>query len=314
MLSRRHIRVKVMQLIYAYKNTESDDLKVTQQFLLKSIDDMYNLYLVLLSLMMEVQVRAEDYLLKSKDKHLATQQDKNPNNKFVNNQLLLQLRNNAALQDVLEKKNPNNWKLDSDYVELIFKEIIESDLYDEYMKSDTSNYNEDKNFVLNVFKNIIAPNEKLYDYLEDNKLTWLDDLPVINTGIVKLLKKVKPNSDESYFLPELYKDEEDKQFAIDLLNKTILNQTKYNQEIADKTINWDSDRLAMLDSVLLKMAVCELQHFPSIPTKVTMNEYLEIAKEYSTPKSSVFINGILDKIVKEYIKNGKLNKIGRGLM
>ena len=204
--------------------------------------------------------------------------------------------------------------MDSDYVELIFKEIIESDLYDEYMKSDTSNYNEDKNFVLNVFKNIIAPNEKLYDYLEDNKLTWLDDLPVINTGIVKLLKKVKPNSDESYFLPELYKDEEDKQFAIDLLNKTILNQTKYNQEIADKTINWDSDRLAMLDSVLLKMAVCELQHFPSIPTKVTMNEYLEIAKEYSTPKSSVFINGILDKIVKEYIKNGKLNKIGRGLM
>ena len=125
MLSRRHIRVKVMQLIYAYKNIESDDLKVTQKFLLKSIDDMYNLYLVLLSLMMEVQVRAEDYLLKSKDKHLATQQDKNPNNKFVNNQLLLQLRNNAALQDVLEKKNPNNWKLDSDYVELIFKEIIE---------------------------------------------------------------------------------------------------------------------------------------------------------------------------------------------
>lgn len=314
MLNRRHIRVKVMQLIYAFKNSESDDLKIPQKFLLQSIDDMYNLYLVLLSLMIEVQERAEDYLIKSKDKHLATQQDKNPNSKFVNNRLLIQLRDNKSLQEVLEKKKPNNWKLDSDYVEIIFKEILESDLYEEYMASDTSTYNEDKKFVLNVFKNIIAPNEKLYDYLEDKKLTWLDDLPVVNTGIVKIIKKVKADSPESYFLPELYKDEDDKQFAIDLLNKTILNQTKYNQEIADKTTNWDSDRLAILDSILLRLAICEFQNFPSIPTKVTMNEYLEIAKEYSTPKSSVFINGILDKMVKEYTKNGKLNKIGRGLM
>ena len=314
MLNRRHIRVKVMQLIYAFKNTENDDLKVPQKFLLQSMDDMYNLYLVLLSLMIEVQLRAEDYLIKSKEKHLATHQDKNPNSKFVNNKFLLQLRDNKSLQDILEKKKPNNWKLDSDYVEIIFKEILESDLYDEYMKSKTSSYNEDKKFVLNVFKNIIAPNEKLYDYLEDKKLTWLDDLPVVNTAIVKLIKKVKADSPESFFLPELYKDDDDKQFAIDLMNKTILNQTKYKKEIADKTTNWDSDRLAMLDSILLRLAICELHNFPSIPTKVTMNEYLEIAKEYSTPKSSVFINGILDKLVKEYTKNGKLNKIGRGLM
>ena len=314
MLNRRHIRVKVMQLIYAFKNSESDDLKLPQKFLLQSIDDMYNLYLVLLSLMIEVQFRAEDYLLKSKEKHLATHQDKNPNSKFVNNQFLFQLRNNSLLEDVLDKKKPNNWKLDSDYVEIIFKKILESDLYDNYMSSETSTYNEDKKFVLEVFKNIVAPNEKLYDYLEDKKLTWLDDLPVINTGIVKLIKKAKLDSPETYFLPELYKDEDDKEFAIDLLNKTILNQTKYKKEIADKTTNWDSDRLAVLDSILLRLAICEFQNFPSIPTKVTMNEYLEIAKEYSTPKSSVFINGILDKIVKEYTKNGNLNKIGRGLM
>ena len=314
MLNRRHIRVKVMQLLYAFKNAESDDLKVPQKFLLQSIDDMYNLYLVLLSLMIEVQLRAEDYLLKSKEKHLATHQDKNPNSKFVNNQLLLQLRNNKSLQQVLEKKKPNNWKLDSDYVEIIFKEILESDLYKNYMKTETSSFAEDKKFVLDMFKNIVAPNEKLYDYLEDKKLTWLDDLPVVNTGIVKLIKKVKTDSPESYFLPELYKDEDDKEFAIDLLNKTILNQVKYNKEIADKTTNWDSDRLALMDSILLRMAISELQNFSSIPAKVTMNEYLEIAKEYSTPKSSVFINGILDKIVKEYTKNGKLNKIGRGLM
>lgn len=314
MLNRRHIRVKVMQLIYAFKSTESDDLKVPQKFLLQSMDDMYNLYLVLLSLMIEVQFRAEDYLLKSKEKHLATHQDKNPNSKFVNNKLLLQLKDNKSLQEILEKKKPNNWKLDSDYVEIIFKAILESDLYDEYMKTETSTYNEDKKFVLDVFKFIIAPNEKLYDYLEDKKLTWLDDLPVVNTGIVKLIKKVKQDSPESYFLPELFKDMDDKQFAIDLLNKTILNQTKYNKEITEKTINWDSDRLAIIDSILLRLAICELQNFPSIPAKVTMNEYLEVAKEYSTPKSSVFINGILDKIVKEYTKSGKLNKIGRGLM
>jgi len=314
MLNRRHIRVKVMQLIYAFKNSESDDLKVSQKFLLKSIDDMYNLYLLLLSLMIEVHLRAEDYLLKSKEKHLATQQDKNPNSKFVNNRFLIQLRDNSSLLEIIEKRKPNNWKLDNEYVEIIFKEIIASDLYKEYMNSSKSNYNDDKSFVLNIFKNIFAPNEKLYDYLEDKKLTWLDDLPVVNTGIVKLIKKARPDSPYSYFLPELYKDDEDKQFAIDLLNKTILNQTRYNKEIADKTTNWDSDRLAIIDSILLKMAICELHNFPSIPTKVTMNEYLEIAKEYSTPKSSVFINGILDKLVKEYTSKGKLNKIGRGLM
>ena len=314
MLNRRHIRVKVMQLLYAYKNSESDDLKVPQAFLFKSIDDMYNLYLLLISLMIEIQHKAEDYLQKSQQKLLATNQDKNPNRKFVNNKLLSQLKMNKALSETLEKKKPNDWKLDSEYVDILFKEILDSDFYKKYMHSKSSSYKEDKKFVLDMFKFIIAPNDKLYEYLEDYKLTWLDDLPVVNTGIVKLLKKANENSPESHFLPELYKDEEDRQFAINLFNKSILNQNKYNTEIAEKTTNWDSDRLAVIDSVLLRMAICELQNFPSIPTKVTINEYLEIAKEYSTPKSSVFINGILDKLVKEYTKKGILNKTGRGLM
>ena len=136
----------------------------------------------------------------------------------------------------------------------------------------------------------------------------------MNTTILKLLRKLKPNSPETHFAPKLYKDVEDKQFAIDLFKKTILNATTINEEIAQKTKNWDADRIANLDYVLLQMGVCELQHFPSIPVKVTINEYLEIAKEYSTPKSSIFINGILDKIVKEYQDAGNLNKVGRGLM
>lgn len=303
-----------MQLIYAYKNEEHEDLKAPQSFLLKSIEDMYNLYLLLISLMIEIHVKAEDYLKRSQQKHLATHQDKNPNRKFVNNKLLLQLRQNKNLKEIIAKKKPNDWKLDSEYVDILFKAILESEVFENYMKTESSSYSEDKKFVLNIFKLIIAPNDKLYDYIEDYKLTWLDDLPVVNTGIVKLFKKVNENSPEGYFIPELYKDKDDRQFALDLLNKTILNQNKYNKEISEKTTNWDSDRLAVLDSVLLRMAICELKNFPSIPTKVTMNEYLEIAKEYSTPKSSVFINGILDKLVKEYTKNGKLNKMGRGLM
>lgn len=314
MLSRRHIRVKVMQLIYAFNGPESIDLKLPQKLLLQSMEDMYNLYLLLISLITEVHTKAESHLDKSKLKHLATQLEKNPSKKFIDNKLLQQLELNTALQEVIKKRKPNDWKLDNEYVDIIFKKILESEIYRNYMDSDKSSYNEDKKFVLDVFKIIIAPDEKLYDYLEDKKLTWLDDLPVVNTGIVKLMKKAKENTPESHFLPMLYKDDEDKDFALQLLNKTILNQKKYNQEITDKTTNWDTDRIAVIDGILLKMAICELQNFPSIPTKVTMNEYLEIAKEYSTPKSSVFINGILDKIVKEYAENGKLNKTGRGLM
>src|SRR5690606_16683517 len=156
--------------------------------------------------------------------------------------------------------------------------------------------------------------EKLYEYIEDKNLTWLDDLPTINTTILKLLRKAKPSNPDNHFIPKLYKDSEDKQFAIDLFRKTLLNRTSLNKEIELKTQNWDSDRIATVDFVLLQMAICELKNFPSIPVKVTINEYLEIAKEYSTPKSSVFINGILDKLVKEYEEAGNLNKIGRGLV
>jgi N utilization substance protein B len=177
-----------------------------------------------------------------------------------------------------------------------------------------SSFEEDKQFVIDLYKNSIAPNDKIYDYFEDDKLTWIDDIPLVNTFILKLFKKVKPNVLESYFLPELVKDEEDLIFANRLLTKTLLNNEALVKEIQVKTPNWDKDRIADIDAILLKMAITELLHFPSIPERVTINEYLELAKEYSTPKSSTFINGILDKLVKEYQKEGKLNKLGRGLL
>ena len=314
MLNRRHIRVKVMQTMYAFKGSESDDFSKDKKFLLFSIDNMYNLYLLLMSLLIEVQKRAESDLQKKQKKHLATKEDKDPNRKFVNNQLLKLLKENIPLKDLLEANKITNWELDGEYIDIIFKDILSSDLYTEYMNTRVSDFKEDKNFIVDVFKDIIAPNDKLYDYMEDKNLTWLDDLPTVNTTILKLLRKVKETSAENHFTPKLYKDSEDKQFAVDLFKKTLLNTTAINTEIDLKTKNWDSDRIANVDYVLLQMAICELNQFPSIPVKVTINEYLEISKEYSTPKSSIFINGILDKLVKEYEASGELNKMGRGLM
>jgi len=285
MLNRRHIRVKVMQTIYAFKGGESDDFSNNQKFLLYSIDNMYNLYLLMISILIE-----------------------------VNNELLKKLRENFSLEDDLDRYQVKNWELDQEYIDIIFKEITSSDLYGEYMQTRVSDFKQDKNFIVDVFKDIIAPNEKLYDYIEDKNLTWLDDLPTVNTTILKLLRKVKATSIDSYFTPKLYKDTDDKQFAIDLFKKTLLNRTALNNEIEQKTKNWDADRIANVDYVLLQMGICELKNFSSIPVKVSINEYLEIAKEYSTPKSSVFINGILDKLSKEYEAEGTLNKIGRGLM
>jgi transcription antitermination protein NusB len=168
---------------------------------------------------------------------------------------------------------------------------------------------------MNVFTEIIAPNEKLYEFIEDTKLTWTDDISLINTQIIKQLEQLKPTAlQEGFKVSKLYKDAEDQEFSLDLFAKTVLNEAEFAKEFADKTPNWDTERIAEMDTIMLKMAICEFLKFPSIPTKVTINEYLEIAKEYSTPKSSIFINGILDNLVKEFQAKNRLNKIGRGLM
>lgn len=314
MLNRRHIRLKVMQILYALKGNEKEDLKTDERFLLQSIESMYDLYLLMLSILIEVQIKSEDFLLKSQKKHLATSEEKNPNHKFLNNQTLNLLKNNSLLKDELNRRKLNNWQHDNEYVDIIFRALLESDLYKSYMSTKTSSFNEDKAFVIDVYKSIIAPDEKLYGYLEDKNITWLDDFPVVNTTILKLLRKLNPNKEERHFIVKLFKDLDDKEFALELLKKTKLNLDEFSQEIQAKTTNWDKDRIANMDFVILQMAICEFQKFPSIPVKVTINEYLEIAKEYSTPKSSVFINGVLDNIVKEYDDKGTLNKTGRGLM
>ena len=314
MLNRRHIRTKVMQVIYALKRSEELNLTSEEKFLKLSMDNMYDLYLLMLSLLVKVHEKAKDQQEKSQQKHLLTSEDLNPNMKFVKNELLVQLSENQYLKNALERHKVTNWELDNEYVEVIFRAILESDRFANYMATESSSYNKDRQFIVELFKEVIAPNEKLYNYLEDRNLTWIDDLPVVNTALVKLLNKSKEENYEDYFTPKLFKDEEDKQFGISLLKHTIKNFEPYTEEISLKTKNWDKDRIADIDFVLLQMAICEFHEFPSIPTKVSINEYIEIAKEYSTPKSNVFINGVLDKIVKEYSENKTLNKIGRGLM
>jgi N utilization substance protein B len=303
-----------MQCIYALVQSKDDSLQKQEKFLRVSIENMYVLYILILSLLAELHRLAEKHVSHASKKYVATEEDKYPNpQKFVKNRLLLQLVNNEALKNEISKRKLDNWYLNDEYVKIIHKEILASDIYKEYMFNGEDDYTDDRNVIIQLFKEIIAPNEKIYDYFEDDKLTWVDDFPIVNTFLVKRLKKAKPDSGDRFFLPALLKDQQDMDFANDLLTKTLLNDAKWEKEIEGKTPNWDNDRIAEIDSIVLKMAICELLNFPSIPEKVTLNEYLEIAKEYSTPKSSIFINGVLDKLAKEYKSDGRLQKIGRGL-
>ena len=313
-LNRRHIRVKVMQTIYAMHQNGSDDITKEEKFLNYSIDNIQDLYLTMLSALIEIKKNEAVFLEKSSQKHLATKEDKNPNLKFVNNKILQFLSDNNSLNIALETRKINNWSLNNDYILILLEQIKQCELYENYMSSNVNNFEEDRSFIEELFTNIIVTNDKLYEYLEDNKLTWIDDIPMVNTLIIKQIKSIKEGKENSFLVPKVFKDIEDKEFVGLLFRKTVLNESEFAKEYVDKTPNWDTERIAEIDTIILKMAICEFLKFPSIPTKVTINEYLEIAKEYSTPKSSIFINGILDNLVKEFQSNGKLLKTGRGLM
>ena len=312
MLNRRHIRVKVMQSIYALHQSQSGNLEQEEKFLFHSLENIQDLYLVMISTLTELKKMEEVFLHKSSLKHLSTPEERNPNKKFINNLVIQLLEESNHLNVSLENRKIDNWQTHDDYIQLLLKAIKESDLYAKYMSNRTNNFEEDKQFVLDIFSEIIVPNDKLYDYLEDNKLTWVDDIPLVNTEIIKQLKTIKPETEVR--MPRLYKDADDKEFAKNLFRKTVLNEKELAKNYTDKTPNWDAERIAEMDTIILKMAICEFLRFPSIPVKVTINEYLEIAKEYSTPKSSIFINGILDNLVKEFQNNNTLLKTGRGLM
>lgn len=314
MVNRRHIRVKVMQSIYAMHQNGSDDLEKEEKFLFHSIDAIQDLYLIMISSLIEICKKETVFLHKSSQKHLATPQERKPNEKFIKNSIFQILAENNSLSIALENRKINNWTLNDDYILILLNAIKQSKLYAKYMSNAVNTFEEDKEFIVDLFMDVIVPNEKLYEYLEDNKLTWIDDIPLVNTEIIKQLKALKPVEGGNFRVPKLFKDSEDRDFVKDLFRKTVLNEKELAKEYIDKTPNWDSDRIAEIDTIILKMAICEFLKFPSIPVKVTLNEYLELAKEYSTPKSSIFINGILDNLVKELQASNRIVKAGRGLM
>ncbi|MEL4455169.1 transcription antitermination factor NusB [Lutimonas vermicola] len=312
MVNRRHIRIKVMQSIYAVLQSKSDNLPKEEKFLLYNIKKATDLYVLQLMLMVEVRNLALEHIEIKKKKYLATDEDKNPNLKFVNNEIIAAISESPEIKEFVSKSKLMNWKENREYVRILLDEMIGSELYSDYLGSEANGFEEDKNFIIELFKNIIAPNEKLFDYYESLNLSWVDDYPLVNTAILKGIKQMSNGSHISLQQLEVKKDDE--AFLVDLFRKAILHQQEFTSEIDEKTPNWDTERIADMDMILIKMALTEFLYFPSIPTKVTINEYIEIAKDYSTRKSSYFINGVLDKILKDYNKSGRLNKIGRGLL
>ena len=292
--------------------SKNDDLIKEEKFLKFSIQKATDLYVLQLLLLVEVKKLAFEHLEIRKKNYLATSEDKNPNLKFVDNKVISAIENSESIKDSVIKYNLDNRKNDREYVRVILDAIQESDTYKSYLMSEDASFKLDRTFIIDIFKEVIAPNEKLYDYYESNNLGWVDDFPLVNTSVVKSIKQLKKG--QTFKLKGLEIKEDDLEFLTDLLRKTILHQLEYTAEIDDKTPNWDTDRIAEIDLILIKMAITEFLYFPSIPTKVTINEYIEIAKDYSTAKSSYFINGVLDKILKDYKKTKRLNKIGRGLL
>jgi N utilization substance protein B len=313
MLTRRHIRVKVLQSIYAYNQSKNKDLEKQEKFLLYNMEQMQDLYLLMLQLLIALRDQAENYLIISQKKHLATDLEKKPSKLFIDNKVISLLNSNETFTNIIKKRKLNYWENDSEYITIIFNELKEKEWYLNFLTKKESTFSEDKDFIIKIFKEIIAPNEKLYEYLEDKRLTWLDDFPLVNTLLLKMLQKITDKNINSILIPEVYKNKEDREYALQLFQKVIINEDELSEEIDGKTPNWDKERIAEIDMIILKMGISEFLFFPSIPVRATINEYLEVSKEYSTPKSSSFINGILDKMVKDLTKEDKLNKIGRGL-
>lgn len=300
-----------MQCIYALTLSREGGLEQQEKFLRQSIGQTFTLYVLMLGLLKEIQQLAASRAHKGRRKYL--QSDAPGPGALAENRVLRYLAEHQGLTAAIDKRKLRQWYLNEEYVKIVFRQITESPEYAAYSR-EKSTWESDRDFLITAYREIIAPNDKIYDFLEDEGITWVDDIPLINTFLVKRLGKLREGAPDAYLLPPLLKNKEDAEFAMDLLGKTLLKNEELEREIEGKTPNWDKDRIADIDGILLKMGIAELLYFPSIPERVTINEYLEIAKEYSTPKSSIFINGILDKLIREYREAGKLKKTGRGLL
>lgn len=300
MLGRRQLREKAMQAVYAWKMAgEDSDQRTIEKNMLKGVDEIYDLYIYLLNLLNFQKTIAENKIELAKNKNFPTAQDLNPNLKFVDNPMFRILDENEELNAYSSKNKQLTWDLLDTYPNSIFKEIIASEEYAEYMKNDRNSFDADKAFIMDIYEKFIAPNENLHDWLEERSLHWADDLHIGNSMVMTTLKSFVPKSTGKIKLFKVYKDDEDREFIVDLFRKTIRHSDDTRKMIEEKATNWELDRIAAVDLVLMQMALTEFHYFPNIPPKVTLNEYIDLSKIYSTEKSKVFVNGILDRSLKE---------------
>ena len=311
MFSRRLLRIKVLQILYGYHKTEEKTYIQSEKELIFSINKSYELYHYLMLLLIDVVEYARSRIELARQKKIPTHEDLNPNTRFIDNKVILQLAELPDFQHMIEKKKLS-WVDHPDIKKGLFELITGSELYHSYMNDETTGYEADKKFILKVLSEIIYNYENLYLLLEEKNIFWVDDIDFIIQMIVKTLRKFR--EEKTGQIMPMFKDKEDLEFCKKLLRKTILQSEDNNKLIEEAARNWDFDRIAFTDILLMQMAISEVIEFQSIPVKVTMNEYIEISKVFSTRKSSQFINGILDNIINQLRKENRINKTGRGLI
>ncbi|MEY3198569.1 MAG: transcription antitermination factor NusB [Bacteroidota bacterium] len=314
MLNRRHLRIKVLQALYAYFQSKEDNFRRTENELMQAIERIYDLYIYFLLTFSEVKTISENRMEEKKKKIRPTDADLNPNRKFTNNKIVLMLEESRELRTISEERKVN-WVGDEpqEMFRKIYLHMEESETFFEYLNNGQEGFEEDKAFAIELFRTEIANSELLYNYIEEKSIHWMDDIDLACSMVLKTIKTFEKGEDIS-ILPLYKKDDDEQEFVRELLRKTI-SMNKENEELIDDlTKNWELDRIAKMDIILMKMAITELQIFNNIPTKVTLNEYIEISKFYSTPKSNGFINGILDKAIGRLEEEKKILKIGRGLI
>lgn len=312
MLSRRILRVKIFQGLYAFFQTDEKNITKSTNEVFHGIERFHDLYLLFLSFGFELIHLAELRIEENRKKHIRTEEDINPNLKFVNNRIFKDLQKNEAFQELIKKKSIS-WQIYYDEVKAFFTKMRSSEAFVKYMNLEKDSFEWDKEFVIKLFKELLSEDEVLISKIEDASMYWTyEDIDLALYQVIKTVEGMQENRDIK--IPYSLKDDEDKAFVSDLFLATVKHEKEFEKVIDKKAVNWELDRIALADIILMKMAMTELIYFPSIPVKVTLNEYIELSKWFSTPKSKQFINGILDKFVAEYSKKGELKKTGRGLM
>jgi transcription antitermination protein NusB len=313
MISRRLLRIKALITLYAFNRREDEDLAKAETELMFSIGKAYDLYHYLMLLIIEMADIATEKIEQARRKNMPSPEDLNPNCKFIDNALIAQLRANNAFNKYISRTKLS-WVNYPHIPRLLYNNLASWEPYRQYMKEVDKSYLSDRKFVISLITEFFADSEDLLNCLEEQSIYWNDDMEYVVVMVEKTLKKFKSDSGEKTELMPLFKNDEDKEFVKILFRKTILNTKKCSELIDRNTTNWEVERIALMDILVMQLAVTEVLEFPEIPVKVTLNEYIEIAKYYCTSKSSTFVNGILDNIVKEIREKGLFKKYGRGLV